>query len=858
MVADYFTWRTCIYGSVIGLLLSVTSCREERQQRQLTESDALLEQRLEEVRQGYRSLHLPTTLEAARNLPIHQATDAELKAEAYQYLAMLHYERGLFNDSIRYYTTQAGSLLGERATVELRARQQICRAMQRYYEWSWLEMDMACALGLQLLERVKAPEGELSARLYLLQGIARKMYARNTILHPKRRKKLLLEAAELMREAIRIYGTQQASRQALAYEELGIVYLWLPNQGHRVRALIDSVAAVASGGAGEYVRPERLLGYWHRRNGQADSARHYYESLLARKTVSRNEYLSEAKFVLRENLREREDFVAALSLNEKVMREAGCCAGEAESAEIANCTQWSGCIYDMVEQAAIYYRRYLRDGATADLDHAYQLAQITLGQYDSALGQLTEEEAFNRLITLGDRLVTVALEITYAKLRYEPKREHYDALFRTMEYGKSYLLNKELAQLRAVEKNTTDQYIGDRLAATNNRLKLLGGRYTRGEQQSSLQELEEAESLIQLRSELTPAFENTFARTSSLTPEFTISGVQQQLDSGQAILEFAEAKDLTVLYIDRDTTVAYTVDTALLSLTGDFGRMATGQGDALGSAVVAARTIGDSLFGPVVGLLSGKTDLLLAPSASLSQFPFAAVASPKPEGDSLPDRYLIEDYSLRYLDSWRTECLNASRRRAYTSSYRPRIGIWTHPALGSYLGRLGNQLLKWGTPQSKHYVDGNCTGEQLLGHSGEYDLLHLSVHARGDTINLNDNYLYLNHRDSLNGLQIGGRRLSAHLVVLAACATARGVSNRREGTYSIRRSFHRAGVPDVVASLYDIPAAATAGILEEFYRGLLAGLSPERALAGAQRACLSGKLNRRWVGVEWWGGLVVG
>lgn len=857
MAAGCSTIRAFIYGSLLTLLLSLLSCTGERQQRQLTEADALLEKRLKAVKQGYQSLHLPATLEAARILPILQAKDVALKAEAYQYLAMLHYERGLFKDSIRYYTTLAGSLLTKDAAVALRARQQICRAMQRYYEWSWLEMDMACALGLQLLERAKAPDGELSARLYLLQGIARKMYARNTI-HPKRRRKQLLEAADLMQEAIRIYGNQRASRHALAYEELGIVYAWLPDRNHRVRSLVDSIEAVTCGGAGEYVRTERLLGYWHRRNGRADSARYYYEALLSRQTVPRNEYLSEAKFTLRENLREEEDFAAALSLNERVMREAGCCAGGAEGGEIAACIQWSGCVYDMVEQAVIYYQRYLRNGETTDLDHAYQLAQITLGQYDRALEQLNEEEAFNRLITLGDRLVTVALEITYAKLHHQPERKHYDALFRTMEYGKSYLLNKELAYLRAVEDDTTDQSIRDKLAVTTSRLKLLKGQYTRDEQRLDLRALEEAESLIQLRSELTPAFENIFARRPTLNPEFTISGVQQQLDSGQAVLEFAEAKDLIVVYIDRDTTMVYTVDTALLSLTRDFERMATGRGGAPGSVIVAARTIGDSLFGPVADLLSGKTDLLLAPSVSLSQFPFAALPSPKLEGDSLPDRYLIEDYSLRYLDSWRTERLNASRRRAYTASQRPRICIWTHPALGGYLGRLGRQLLERGAPQSKHYVDGDCTGEQLLGRSGEYDLLHLSVHARGDTINLNDNYLYLNHRDSLNGLQIGGRRLSARLVVLAACATARGVSHRREGTYSIRRSFHRAGVPDVVASLYDIPAAATAGILEEFYRGLLVGLSPERALAGAQRACLSGKLNRRWVGVEWWGGLVVG
>ena len=100
--------------------------------------------------------------------------------------------------------------------------------------------------------------------------------------------------------------------------------------------------------------------------------------------------------------------------------------------------------------------------------------------------------------------------------------------------------------------------------------------------------------------------------------------------------------------------------------------------------------------------------------------------------------------------------------------------------------------------------------------------------------------------------------LPARLVVLAVCSTARGFANRREGTYSLRRSFHRAGVPDVVASLFDIPAAATAEVLTEFYRLGAEDRSPTAALGEAQRACARGGLGRKRCWPGYWGGLVVG
>ena len=88
----------------------------------------------------------------------------------------------------------AGELVDRDSPLHLRARQQLCRALQRHHDWAWLEMDMACALGLRLLEK-GGDEESLRARLQLIQGGARKMRA-YTSSDAKRKRTLLREAGD--------------------------------------------------------------------------------------------------------------------------------------------------------------------------------------------------------------------------------------------------------------------------------------------------------------------------------------------------------------------------------------------------------------------------------------------------------------------------------------------------------------------------------------------------------------------------------------------------------------------------------------------------------------------------------------
>jgi CHAT domain-containing protein len=80
----------------------------------------------------------------------------------------------------------------------------------------------------------------------------------------------------------------------------------------------------------------------------------------------------------------------------------------------------------------------------------------------------------------------------------------------------------------------------------------------------------------------------------------------------------------------------------------------------------------------------------------------------------------------------------------------------------------------------------------------------------------------------------------ARVVVLAACRTAAGEVSRVEGALSLGRPFLAAGVPDVVASLWDIDDTVSRRFFVSFHRALLVEGDPLMALRKAQIAFLHG------------------
>lgn len=86
----------------------------------------------------------------------------------------------------------------------------------------------------------------------------------------------------------------------------------------------------------------------------------------------------------------------------------------------------------------------------------------------------------------------------------------------------------------------------------------------------------------------------------------------------------------------------------------------------------------------------------------------------------------------------------------------------------------------------------------------------------------------------ITGLDLTGTQL----VTLSACESGAGISPVSEGSYSLARAFHTAGVRDVLTCTEQVPDASVIDLMQPFYERVIAGEDAARALWQEQRKLL--------------------
>jgi CHAT domain-containing protein len=97
-------------------------------------------------------------------------------------------------------------------------------------------------------------------------------------------------------------------------------------------------------------------------------------------------------------------------------------------------------------------------------------------------------------------------------------------------------------------------------------------------------------------------------------------------------------------------------------------------------------------------------------------------------------------------------------------------------------------------------------------------------------------------------------KVPADIVVLSACVTGRGSVLEGEGMVGLMWSFHFAGSPRVLASLWDVDDEATKELMVRFYGAWKEGKGAAAALREAQASvrCLE-----RWRHPRYWAAWVL-
>lgn len=246
------------------------------------------------------------------------------------------------------------------------------------------------------------------------------------------------------------------------------------------------------------------------------------------------------------------------------------------------------------------------------------------------------------------------------------------------------------------------------------------------------------------------------------------------------------------------------------------------------------------LIAPVEQRLDRNLTLCIAPDGVLQDLPFAALVSPE------SDRYLVQDFTLVVNPS-----ASVFVRAIDLASRKQRSGL--EPFLGFANPRFDQQRFPklQALPASEHELERiqslyphhlilnrrQATESAFVNRIGEYEIVHLATHAMSDKQSSNLSTIVMaeeSHaaaavaqRKKAEGVTLDGALQAqeiynlkperTRLIILSSCRSGLGDEKRNMALGGLAQSFLVAGVPAVVASLWDVDDDSAAGLMEKFH-----------------------------------------
>ncbi|MBL8143262.1 MAG: CHAT domain-containing protein [Acidobacteria bacterium] len=255
------------------------------------------------------------------------------------------------------------------------------------------------------------------------------------------------------------------------------------------------------------------------------------------------------------------------------------------------------------------------------------------------------------------------------------------------------------------------------------------------------------------------------------------------------------------------------------------------------------------LFGRAPAAFARATRMVVVPDAHLWDLPFQALQDAR-------GRYLVERMAITYAPSFAAlQELNRAVTTAPAPGMAPRLALvaFGNPAPvaggGAVLPEAANQVSAIARlyPASQVHVatEGAVTEAAVESWAPRARVLHLATHGLLDEASPMFSWLALSAEAP--GATDDGRfearemlrlSLTADLVVLSACESARGAVTAGEGMIGLAWATLVAGARNVVVSQWKVDAAATERLMVAFHRRVASptGTAPRVELASALRA----------------------
>ncbi|MEO5508997.1 MAG: CHAT domain-containing protein [Longimicrobiales bacterium] len=257
-------------------------------------------------------------------------------------------------------------------------------------------------------------------------------------------------------------------------------------------------------------------------------------------------------------------------------------------------------------------------------------------------------------------------------------------------------------------------------------------------------------------------------------------------------------------------------------------------------------------------LLNRKTKLTFVPHAELHYLPFAALIS-----DAAPARFLVEQYDIAVTPS-ASVWLSLRQRAAGPRNARTLALAPTPDGLPASLREV-NSIAR--ITSRTHVLKGAAASESAFRSAAAgARIIHLATYGVLNRQNPLFSYVQLAPEPGSNGRveahEVLGMKLSAELVVLAACQT--GLASGAladvpagDDWIGLARAFLTAGASRVMGSLWPVQDQATSELMQQFYRTYNGSGDAARSLSAAQRSRLRVAATSNpyfWAGFEVIGG----
>ncbi|CAH3176856.1 unnamed protein product [Porites lobata] len=249
------------------------------------------------------------------------------------------------------------------------------------------------------------------------------------------------------------------------------------------------------------------------------------------------------------------------------------------------------------------------------------------------------------------------------------------------------------------------------------------------------------------------------------------------------------------------------------------------------------------LIAPVSDLLEGS-EIIVVPDRCFFQVPFAALHDES-------SRYLSDSFRIRIVPSLTTLKLildSPADSHSETGALivgEPRVTDVYFKGVLRYLcplpGAKGEaEMIARLLPKSHLLIGKQATKQAVLQRIPSMSLVHFAAHGdaeRGEiALSPADSTVEFPHEADylLSMTDISQVRLSAKLVVLSCCHTARG-QIKTEGVVGIARAFLGSGARSVLVALWALQDRATEEFMGRFYENLVQGKSASESLHRAMK-----------------------